>query len=101
MANAALSANEVSLVLVKSPLRRSKDGAEGRHACSTAASRGAAALGVEIGRASWRVRVLMYVWILLVTVSLNKNTTHDCRNHMRLTNIHVNNHKSTKQRIIN
>src|SRR3546814_14769206 len=50
MANAALSANEVSLVLVKSPIRRSKDGAEGRHACSTAASRGAAALGVGVAR---------------------------------------------------
>jgi cyanuric acid amidohydrolase len=45
MENVSLSASEVRLVLVKSPIRRSKEGPEGRHASSTAASRGAAALG--------------------------------------------------------
>lgn len=48
MANGGIAPQDVDLVFVKSPIRQGADGIGGRHARSTGASRGSAALGVAV-----------------------------------------------------
>lgn len=53
MASAGLTPDQVSLILLKSPIRMEEDGPLGRHARSTGSSRGAAALGAAVALGEW------------------------------------------------